>query len=519
MEKAYQLFMNAPVSIGVIRGNDYIIELANEGLLEVWGRNAEVVGMPLLEAIPELDGQDLVELLDQVRTTGKPFFAYEYPIMLNKYGKEELLYFDFVYKPFYENESESQATGVICLGYDVTEKVTARKKVEEVTDLIRTITDNATSSLFMMNAKGYCTFMNAAGEKMFGYSQEEIRSRPLHYLIHHHRPDGSSYPMEECPLDRALPDNFDVRAHKDLFFRKDGSSLKVSCAASPIFEDGIPVATVIEVRDISLELEAEQALRRSAAELEQLVEERTRELTQTNEQLQQFTYAASHDLQEPLRKIRFFLDRLSGNIDPLLNEEDRRIFNRIDHTTARMQGLISDLLAYSNTTMGSTGFEEVELSELVKGVLDDMEATVIESNAVLHVDPLPKIKGDPRQLRQLFQNLISNGLKYHTKEAAPQVHITCASTTGIQSGTYLPKGRESEHFYLIEVRDNGIGFDPDDAERIFRLFQRLHGKSEYAGTGIGLAIVQKVVENHNGFIWAESEPGKGASFKILLPSN
>ncbi|MBB1287273.1 PAS domain S-box protein [Flavisolibacter sp. BT320] len=652
IEKSYNLFMTAPMIIGIVRGDDYIIDLANEGLLQVWGRTEDVIGKPLTVAIPELAQQGLTTLLNQVRTTGEAFYAYEYPITLVRHGREEVLYFDFVYKPFYENGTKGKATGVISVGHDVTDKVLARKKLEEVTErlnfrnalfeaqnettpdgvlivdakgkiilynrrfaqiwnmppeiidskdddaalrhamtmlkdpegflarvtelykakreksydqilfkdgrtierfgtsitaedglyygwawyfrdiserkkqeeeietqnvLIRTITDNATSTLFMMNAKGYCTFMNAAGEKMFGYSQEEIRSKPLHYLIHHHRPDGSFYPMEECPLDRALPDNFDVRAHRDLFFRKDGTSFPVSCAASPIFEDGVPVATVIEVRDITLELEAEQSLRRSAAELEQLVGERTQDLQQLNEQLQQFTYAASHDLQEPLRKITFFLERLLSNIGPTLSENDKRIAERIEHTIRRMQGLIRDLLDYSNTTLGTIGFEEVALDQIVKEVLNDMEATILQSGAVINQHHLPSVKGDHRQLRQLFQNLISNALKYHKKELPPQVQISSKRVKGIETNTYIKGERKNDSFYLIEVKDNGIGFDPDDADRIFRLFQRLHGRSDYEGTGVGLAIVQKVVENHNGYIWAESKPGEGATFNVLLP--
>jgi PAS domain S-box-containing protein len=401
---------------------------------------------------------------------------------------------------------------------DISERKKQEEEIEAQNVLIRTITDNATSTLFMMNAKGYCTFMNAAGEKMFGYTQQEIRSKPLHYLIHHHRPDGSFYPMDECPLDRALPENFDVRAHRDLFFRKDASSFPVSCAASPIFDNGKPVATVIEVRDISLEIEAEQALRRSAAELEQLVQDRTKDLQQVNEQLQQFTYAASHDLQEPLRKIRFFLERLLNIVGPTLTENAKQISDRIEHTIHRMQSLIDDLLAYSNTTIGTIGFEDVALDQVVTEVLDDVEATILQKGAVVNVQPLPTIKGDRRQLRQLFQNLIGNALKYHKKGVPPAVQISSKQVTGAEADAYVKGERKHDLFYLIEVKDNGIGFDPEDADRIFWLFQRLHGKSEYEGTGVGLAIVQKVIENHHGFIWAESLPGEGATFNLLLPN-
>jgi light-regulated signal transduction histidine kinase (bacteriophytochrome) len=182
-----------------------------------------------------------------------------------------------------------------------------------------------------------------------------------------------------------------------------------------------------------------------------------------------------------------------------------------------MRVLINDLLSYSDTTLGITATEEVALTEVVKDVLDDMEATIIEQQANIDVTDLPSVNGDHRQLRQLMQNLISNAVKYRKKDTQPQIQIAAQMVQGKDIEANIPLEIRSHSFHLITVKDNGIGFDPDDAERIFRLFQRLHGKAEYEGTGVGLAIVQKVVENHHGYIWAEGEPGVGATFKVLLP--
>ncbi|HZH99599.1 MAG TPA: ATP-binding protein, partial [Flavisolibacter sp.] len=231
----------------------------------------------------------------------------------------------------------------------------------------------------------------------------------------------------------------------------------------------------------------------------------------------QFTYSASHDLQEPLRKIAFFLDRLIGNIGSELSDENKSIAQRIQHTTDRMQGLIDDLLAYSNTTLGVTQFKEVSLTHIIKNVLDDMEATLIKKKATISLSELPNIKGDERQLRQLFQNLISNALKYHKKDELPQVQISAQLVQGKDIRAGIPPEFHSQTMHLVQVKDNGIGFNPEDASRIFDLFQRLHGKTEYEGTGIGLAIVQKVVESHYGYVWAEGKPGEGAVFNVLLP--
>ncbi|GAB3166957.1 PAS domain-containing sensor histidine kinase [Telluribacter humicola] len=410
-------------------------------------------------------------------------------------------------------------TMLVCVQRDITEEKRRKEAIDYQNLLFRTMTDNATATLFMMDKTGHCTFMNVGGEKMFGYTQEEIRQKPLHYLIHHHRPDGSFYPMHECPIDRALPENFDVRAHRDLFFRKNGTSLPVTCAASPIFDEhGVPISTVIEVRDITLEIEAEQALRRSAEELEQLVQKRTEELRVVNEQLKQFAYAASHDLQEPLRKISFFIDMLQNNLGDSLDERNSQIIDRVQATTGRMRALIHNLLDYSNATLGTTAFEEVNINQLVEGVVSDMEATIIEKNALLDIQKLPVMKGDERQLRQLFHNLISNALKYSKPGVSPKVSVSCNTIPGKETGLPVSAEEMQKKFYFITVSDNGIGFEQKDADKIFNVFTRLHSKMEYKGTGVGLSIVRKVVDNHRGYITAEGHPDQGATFKVYLPT-
>ena len=257
--------------------------------------------------------------------------------------------------------------------------------------------------------------------------------------------------------------------------------------------------------------------RKTAELLEQKIEERTRALKEVNEQLKQFTYAASHDLQEPLRKISFFIGRLLEKLGPELSEDNKQIAERIVTTSLRMRRLIDDLLAYSNTTLGVTQFVPVDLSNLVRDVLEDMEGTIIEQNAVISLHSLPQVHGDQRQLRQLFQNLISNALKYHKKGQVPEVVVTAKLLPAADFTLPGLDGTGIAAYHQIEVSDNGIGFDAEDAGQIFGLFHRLHGKAEYEGSGIGLAIVQKVVENHGGQIRATSKIGEGATFSVLWP--
>lgn len=255
----------------------------------------------------------------------------------------------------------------------------------------------------------------------------------------------------------------------------------------------------------------------AATMLEEKIRERTMELHDVNEQLTQFVYAASHDLQEPLRKISFFTDRLLSNVRPLANEEDHRLADRIQHTIVRMRNLIDDLLSYSNTNLKALCFADVNLNETLREVLDDMEAAIIESKAVVEVGELPVLKGDRSQLKQLFQNLVSNAIKYRKKDVPPLVEVRAEKVHGDALKKYDLTTNGSDVYYRIEIKDNGIGFAQEDAKKIFCLFQRLHGKAEYEGTGVGLALVQKVVDNHYGCIVADGKPGEGASFKVLLP--
>ncbi|RYF63404.1 MAG: hypothetical protein EOO39_28600 [Cytophagaceae bacterium] len=239
-------------------------------------------------------------------------------------------------------------------------------------------------------------------------------------------------------------------------------------------------------------------------------------LARSNENLQQFAYVASHDLQEPLRKIQQFGDLLKTHFTGTSGQEVAYM-ERMQSAAVRMSVLIKDLLNYSKISAQRETNTSVALNVVINDVLVDLELLGAETNARIEVDPLPVIDGDARQLGQLFQNLLSNALKFRRPEVAPHIQIKSSRVAADQ----LPQGvkpvRESQFYYRIEVMDNGVGFDEKYVNRIFQVFQRLHGKSEYAGTGIGLAICEKVATNHGGAITARSQPGQGATFTIYLP--
>jgi PAS domain S-box-containing protein len=269
------------------------------------------------------------------------------------------------------------------------------------------------------------------------------------------------------------------------------------------------------VRDITEEKSFAQAL-------ENIVDERTRELLQANTELEKmnqelasFVYVSSHDLQEPLRKIQAFASRVIEREYQNLSPTGIDYFARMQEAARRMQLLIQDLLAYSRTNRKEQEFVKTNLNTLVTEVIEDLEQFIQDKNATLNIGDLPELMVIPFQLRQLFTNLISNSLKFR-KENYPLV-ITIQGDKVSGTDINLPRQNADLDYYRIEVRDNGIGFENEYAERIFEVFQRLHTRNEYEGTGIGLAICKKIVENHQGFITAKGEPGKGATFIIYLP--
>lgn len=241
------------------------------------------------------------------------------------------------------------------------------------------------------------------------------------------------------------------------------------------------------------------------------------ELKRSNASLEEFAYAASHDLQEPLRKIYTFSDRLQQELSGQLSDTQKMMFERIENATLRMRNLIDDLLAYSEVGAQVNTNGIVNTNAIVEHVLQDLESAIQETNAKVNKSTLPQVKGDERQLRQLFQNLIGNALKYHSPDRRPEVSILCHEVNRNDARLALHPQLSGKDAYLIEIIDNGIGFEQEQAEKIFQVFQRLHGRSEYQGTGVGLAIVQKVVQNHHGVIVAEGKPGEGATFRIYLP--
>ena len=249
-----------------------------------------------------------------------------------------------------------------------------------------------------------------------------------------------------------------------------------------------------------------------------LLEKTIEELSRSNQSLEEFAHAASHDLKEPVRKVHTFAGRLKTSLKDKMNDFENSLFERLENSTIRMQKLIDDLLDYSLINHDNQLLEKVDLNIILQWVISDLEIEIEDRNAEIQADSLPTIPGYRRQLQQLFQNLLTNALKYSNQDVPPLIRIQSSMIKGSEQPVHILPGEFDKEYVLLKVMDNGIGFEQAYAENIFRMFQRLHGKSEYEGTGIGLAIAKKVAINHNGYIWAEGETGKGAVFYIALPA-
>ncbi len=292
---------------------------------------------------------------------------------------------------------------------------------------------------------------------------------------------------------------------------RDGRTVPVEDSAAPILDAaGQVIGAVLVFHDVTEKRRAEEALRKAHDDSEVRVRERTaeletymRKLQESNQALQDFASVASHDLQEPLRKVTSFGNMLKQTYGDSLGNEGKDFLDRMLNATERMQSLLKSLLDYSRVSTKAEPFRQVDLTSIVREVLSDLEVRIEKTGGEVHVSELPTVEADPTQMRQLFQNLVGNALKFHKEGEKPFIEIRSTS----------PDNGITE----IVVADNGIGFDENYLDRIFVPFQRLHGRGQYEGSGMGLAICKKIVERHGGSIMAKSEPGVGSVFMVELP--
>lgn len=514
------LLEKAPAGIAFFN-NDLRFLRINEEFSRISGAPPhEHFGRRFVEVLPEIH-PDLEEHLRRVRDDGKPMLRIELSGMA---GHDRQEHHDLL-ASLYPVRTDEKLLGVGAVVVDLTEQKRAERSLRDAQRRLagqltftRSVTDNIAEGIYAVDQTGKTTMVNPAAERLLGYSASEMLGRDMHELVHFQHADRTHFKKENCPLLRVIHTGQSMRADDDSFTRKDGSIFPVAYASTPLIEDDRVVGAVVAFHDITNQKAAEAALRRSRDELEQLVDARTAALQSaaselqaanvrlelSNRELQDFASVASHDLQEPLRKIQAFGDRLSTTNASTLSADGQDYLKRMLNAAGRMQTLINDLLSFSRITTKAQPFSKVDLAQIARDVLGDLETAIERAGATVSLDPLPTVEADPIQMRQLLQNLIGNALKFHKPGVAPIVRI----------GAEIPSDNQTCE---IHVADNGIGFDEKYLDRIFNVFQRLHSRAAYEGTGIGLAVCRKIAERHGGSITARSKTGGGATFIVTLP--
>lgn len=347
-----------------------------------------------------------------------------------------------------------------------------------------------------LDGDGRITFINPSARRLLGWADDEGVGLALHDAVHHHRADGTAYPSCECPMFLTLRDGQPREVTDEVYWRKDGTAFPVEYSVSAIRRDDVTTGVVVVFRDITQRRAIEQALHDKTAELER-----------SNTELEQFAYVASHDLREPLRMVTSYMALLERRYGDRLDQDARDFIAFARDGAQRMDRLVLDLLEYSRIGRIAPPKETLTLRQIVDDAVRPLQAqTEAEGGAVRvedGLDDLPPVFGCRDELARLVQNLVANALKYHHPDRPPLVTLSA---------------RRDGAAVVLSVADNGIGIDPQYFDRIFMIFQRLHTREQYPGTGIGLAICKRVAEQHGGRIWLESTPGQGSVFHVRLPA-
>jgi PAS domain S-box-containing protein len=470
--------------------------------------------------MPDMDGFETAELI-----RSRPNSRHTPILFLTGYKSEEHLFrgydlgaVDFLFKPIVPDVLRSKVAVFVELSRKadllrqqavaLTAQASVLQKAEQ---RFRSLLEAAPDSMVICREDGQIVLVNSRTESLFGYSRSDLLGQSIRLLVPgweyelHTAPDEdlARVPMKVMGVEREL------RA-----MRADGSAFPVEISLSPLDTDeGLWITSAI--RDITERKRAEQEraqaeekvrqlnihLEQLNAHLEERVLKRTEELLRSNDELAQFAYVASHDLQEPLRTVSIYTELLAKRYSHVLQGEAQDFIQYITGNAKRMEALIRDLLEFSRVdARGTDYFTTVPCDASLDEAVLNLKPMIQESQAVIEREPMPTVHADAVQLTRLFQNLLVNSIKYRRAEA-PRIQVSAV---------------EQERDWLFSVRDNGIGIEPQYAEKVFGIFKRLHGR-DTPGTGIGLAVCKKIVSAHGGRIWVESELGRGATFFFTLP--
>jgi PAS domain S-box-containing protein len=521
------IIASAPAGIGLFVGPDLVIEKPNQTFIDIVGKGPDITGKPLREVMPELvtEGQPFLKILNDVLTTGKMYQSSGAQVKIVKNGVLTYNYYNITYTPVADTNGNVYA--ILDIAIDVTEQVLARQQLEQAEAALREAIELAQLGTWHYDAtSGYITYSSRLmqwfgldrsrnGGHDFSVIHPDDRGRVQQLIQNTLRTESNGVlDTEYLAVNLVTGQQLIIHVLGKKVYHSDGTLSGINGIAQDV--------TLQRQNQKALESEVQARTEQLAAVVEELqvaneeLAESNERLIHSNDELAQYAYVASHDLQEPLRKIRVFTSRLTGQ--SLTEKETNLTLEKISASAERMTQLIQDLLEFSRLLKAETEIQTISLTDVVNAVVNDFELTITEKNAEIVVEKLPMIQAVPLQMNQLFFNLLSNSLKFVAPGTAPRISIQANNLTNEQASRYLRKTSKGRKYYDISITDNGIGFESHFSEQIFEVFKRLHGRDLYPGSGIGLSLCRRIVGNHNGFLYAESAIGKGTTFHVILPN-
>lgn len=501
----------------VASSDDAIVSKNLQGVVTSWNRAAErlfgyradeMIGRPVTVVIPA-DRQDEERRILEEISRGRAVEPYE-TIRRRKDGSD--VHVSLTISPLFD--THGKVIGASKIARDITQRVEQDRALKDSRERLRhalayqeAVINNMGEGLYTVNRHGLVISINQAAEKLFGWSKEELLGLKMHDVTHYKHRDGTPFPAHDCAGLQVLQKGTPLINYQDVFVRKDGTCFDVVYSAMPIRAGEEIAGLVVVFRDVTEEKRAEQALRDRDRALTMANDELNQQksgLADANKELQSFSYSVSHDLRAPLRTIDAYIRILEEDHGEHLNSEARRCLGIVRKAAGQAGELIDDLLEFSRLGRIGMDFRPTKMVEIAQEVAGELKVTDDGRTVDLTIGDLPPCHGDWRLLKLVWTNLLSNAFKFTRHRPVAQIEVG-----------WLPDDRQADAVVYF-VRDNGVGFDMKYVHKLFGVFQRLHLKEEFEGTGVGLAIVQRIVQRHGGRVWAEGKVDGGATFFFSL---
>jgi PAS domain S-box-containing protein len=479
-----------PLPIAVYTGEEMKITLINPAMINTWGKGDQLIGKKYLEVLPEVKNQNFFEQAVAVLKTGIPFHGKDKKVDLMINGSLKTYYFNYSFIPLFDHLGNIY--GVMNTGVDVTELHLAKQQTQNAEEKLRIAIDSSGMGTYEIDLA--TKKIKTSGNFNSIWSIEgEIPNEQLIAKLH---PEDQLL-REKAHQEGLVTGKISYKAR----IVKDDKSIKWVNINGKIIKDenDNPISIIGIVQDIDEQRKFEEELKKQVAQS-------TQELLRSNDDLMHFANVVSHDLREPVRKIKIFHTLLKNEKETDFNENVKKYLQKIEQSNQRMNNIIEGILNYSTVDKTKQYVENIDLNEIVENIKIDLELVIKEKGAIFIASELPYIQGAPILIQQLFYNLIQNALKFSKADQPPRIIIT--STMSDIDGSDCVR---------ITIKDNGIGLDTSFAEKIFTAFERLHSKDQYEGNGLGLALCRKIAKRHGGTISASGEKDNGAEFTVTLP--